>query len=134
MNVVRASLRYFLIVFAAGFVLGTARTLWLAPRVGERSAELLEMPVMLAISWFAARHVVRRVGGAFRPLDRVATGMLALIMLLATEFAVVVTMSGQDLVAYLRERDPVAGIAYAISLLVFAALPALVRVRGRGPG
>ena len=40
---------YFLMVFAVGFVLGVARTLWLVPRVGIRWAELLEMPVMLVV-------------------------------------------------------------------------------------
>ena len=47
-SVLRAGVVYFAVVFATGFALGTVRTLWLAPALGERRAELLETPFMLA--------------------------------------------------------------------------------------
>jgi hypothetical protein len=37
MQVVKAALLYFALAFGAGFVLGTLRVLWLAPRVGSRA-------------------------------------------------------------------------------------------------
>jgi hypothetical protein len=40
MQMVKASVLYFTLVFGAGFVLGTIRTLWVVPRVGARTAEL----------------------------------------------------------------------------------------------
>jgi len=46
----RPALAYFLPVFALGFVLGTVRTLWLAPMLGELAAVAAELPVMLAAS------------------------------------------------------------------------------------
>jgi len=52
---------YFALVFGAGFMLGPMRILCIAPRLGERTAELLEAPVMLAISILTARWVVRRL-------------------------------------------------------------------------
>ncbi len=48
---IRAALRYWLGIFALGFVLGTARTLWLEPMLGAVPAVTLELPVMLAASW-----------------------------------------------------------------------------------
>ena len=51
--------RYFGVVFGAGFALGTMRVLWLVPRLGERWAELLEMPVMGLVMFAAARGMVR---------------------------------------------------------------------------
>ncbi|MDX1380051.1 MAG: hypothetical protein R3233_02970 [Xanthomonadales bacterium] len=130
---IRIALRYFLVVFAAGFVLGTVRTLWLEPNLGERSAELLELPLMILVSWLAARHVVRRPGTPAGRRDRLLIGLLALALLLAMEFLVVVPLTGQQLTAYLQHRDPVAGSAYAISLVVFGVLPALVRAPARDP-
>jgi len=74
MAILKPALAYFLIVFGAGFVLGVFRTLVLVPRLGDRMAELLEMPVMLAVVFFAARFTVkkwgrtRRIALAFGPL------------------------------------------------------------------
>lgn len=62
---IRGSL-YFALVFAVGFALGAVRVLWLVPRLGERAAELLEAPFMLAASFFFARWVVRRLPGESR--------------------------------------------------------------------
>ena len=50
MQLVKAGAIYFALVFGAGFVLGTVRTLWVVPRVGTRTAELTEMPIMLAVT------------------------------------------------------------------------------------
>jgi hypothetical protein len=36
-QILKASLLYFALVFGVGFVLGTIRTLWVAPRVGFRN-------------------------------------------------------------------------------------------------
>ena len=52
---VKAGLLYFKLVFGAGFALGTVRALWVIPRVGARRAELMEMPIMLAVT-IAAAH------------------------------------------------------------------------------
>jgi len=40
-QVFKAGMLYFILVFAAGFVLGTIRTLWVVPRLGVRTAELI---------------------------------------------------------------------------------------------
>jgi len=55
---------YFALVFAAGFVFGTVRVWWLVPRFGVRLAELTELPLMLAVVFFAARWVSRRADEA----------------------------------------------------------------------
>jgi hypothetical protein len=61
MQTVEAGVLYFALVFGAGFVLGTVRTLWLVPRVGTRTAELMEAPIMLVITILVARWVVRHL-------------------------------------------------------------------------
>ena len=50
MQTIEAGVLYFALVFGAGFVLGTVRTLWVAPRVGARKAELMETPIMLVVT------------------------------------------------------------------------------------
>lgn len=44
MRVLKAGLLNFPFVFGAGFVLGSLRIFWVIPRLGARTAELLETP------------------------------------------------------------------------------------------
>jgi hypothetical protein len=55
----KAGALYFVLVFAVGFVLGTVRTLWAVPRLGVRTAELMEAPIMFGVSILAARWVAK---------------------------------------------------------------------------
>ncbi len=71
MQVVKAGVLYFALVFGVGFVLGTIRTLLVVPRVGTRKAELMEMPIMLAATIVAARWTVLRLATAWFAFSRV---------------------------------------------------------------
>ncbi|HZP02263.1 MAG TPA: hypothetical protein VFD30_18400 [Terriglobia bacterium] len=117
---------YFAIVFAAGFVLGTIRTLWLVPRVGVRTAELMETPVMIAVSVFAARWVVEHVRIPALWLRRLAMGAVALGLMLLAEFTFVLWIRGLTLREYFETRDPVSGAAYLLALGAFAVIPVFV--------
>ena len=118
------SVRYFALVFGAGFVLGTLRVLWLAPTLGVRTAELIEMPVMLTVVYLAARHTVRRRPGAGR-LRLLLVGLIALALLLLAELGVLLAQ-GLDPHESIAGRDPVSGGAYLASLVVYAVAPALL--------
>lgn len=117
---------YFAMVFAAGFVLGTIRTLWIAPRIGARAAELMEAPIMLAISFVAARWVVGWLDVPYTPGIRLGMGSIALALMLLAEFALVFTLRGMSLRQYLATRDPVSGTVYYIALGLFAFMPMLI--------
>jgi len=84
-----AGITYFALVFAAGFALGVVRVGWLVARIGERNAELLEMPLMLVVVFLAARWVVRRFRLPQAAGPRLGAGILALALLLACELTVV---------------------------------------------
>ena len=125
--VFKAGLLYFAAVFGAGFALGTVRVLWLAPRLGARTAELLEMPIMLGVSIAAAVWIVRRQTVAPRAGPRLAMGSIALALLLAAEFAVVLPLRGLSMAEYSATLDPVTGPLYYAMLALFAVLPLFVR-------
>jgi hypothetical protein len=129
MRIAQASALYFALVFAAGFVLGTIRTLWVVPRVGTRTAELMEAPIMLGVSILAAAWVVRRLAIPHSIGQRLAVGLAALALMLSAELTVVLWLRKLTLAEYVASRDPVAGSVYLLSLAAFAAMPALV---GRG--
>lgn len=133
-RVVRAGLLYFALTFGAGFVLGPLRILFLVPRIGMRAAELVELPVMIGISWLAARWVTRRLAVPPRPAPRLAMGAIAGALLLAAEFTLVLRLRGLTLEEYFATRDPVAGAAYYAAVLLLVVMPVLVsrRLNRRG--
>src|SRR5215470_11432266 len=53
----KAGVLYFVLVFAAGFVLGTVRTLWAVLRLGVKTAELMEALIMLGVSILGPRNM-----------------------------------------------------------------------------
>lgn len=124
---------YFGIVFGTGFLLGILRTLLLVPRLGARSAELLEMPLMLTVIVLAARWVSTRPSVAGHSEVAGAVGVVALTFLLVAEVGLGLALRGGSVWAVLTERDPISGTAYYVSLLIFAMLPwALVRYAASG--
>ena len=122
-QIFNAGAAYFGLVFGAGFVLGCIRVPFLVPRLGVRTAELLEMPVELVIIVFAARFVVRQFSLPADASVRLGVGLVALALALAAELLLAVAMADQSLGAYLASRDPVSGSVYLAVLLVFALLP-----------
>ena len=105
------------------------RVPFLVPRLGIRTAELLEAPVMLAVVFFAARFVVQRFALPARTSPRLLVGATALALLLIAEVALVVVVQRQALGAYIASRDPVSGSVYLALLALFAAMPLLLRGR-----
>ena len=106
-------------------MLGPIRILWLVPRFGTRTAELMETPLMLAVIIVAARWVVRRLGAPSTSSKRLGVGMIALGLLLVVEFSLVLWLRGLTFREYLASRDPVAGTVYIVMLGLFAIMPLL---------
>ena len=117
---------YFALVFGAGFALGTARVLWLVPRVGTRAAELIESPFMLVATVLAAWWVVRRFGRGGEPRTFLGVGLIAVGFVLAADFVVGVGLRGMTPSEVFTERDAVSGPVYYGLLGVFAVMPWLV--------
>jgi hypothetical protein len=126
MQAVKAGALYFALVFGAGFVLGTVRTLWVVPRLGTRTAELMEMPIMLAVTILAARWTVLHLKVPSMWSARLEMGCMALVLMLIAEFGFVLWIRGLSIKDYLATRDPVAGTAYYLLLIVFAIMPRIV--------
>ena len=121
-----AATAYFAAAMAAGVILGTVRVLWVEPRLGTRVAEILELPLLLALCALASRRIVRSFALPARGPTRALVGLGALSMLLACELTLVLGWRGIELDDYVASRDPVAAAAYLAALGVFAALPVWV--------
>lgn len=120
MTALTLGLRYFTGVFAAGFLLGTVRTIWLAPALGELAAVAVELPVMLGISWWWCRRLLR--GQVLRTAQRGVMGGTAFVWLMLAELGLSLAIGG-------TAGEQLAGLLAPVGLLglagqlVFAALP-----------
>ncbi len=108
-RIAAAGAAYFALAFAAGFALGTIRVLAVVPRIGERAAELVEAPLMLAVVVAAARFVVRRFVPGAPAAARLAVGLLGVALLLAVEFTVVLGAARPVACRILRRPRPGGG-------------------------
>jgi hypothetical protein len=129
---VRAALVYFAIVLGTGFVLGVFRVPVLVPRIGERWAELAEMPVMAAVIFFAAGYVLRRFPEICSRGRSLVVGFLALALSVAAELGLAVLLQNQTLAEFIRSRDKISGSVYIGLLLVFAVMPR-IRLASHAP-
>jgi hypothetical protein len=122
----KSAVLYFVIVLGTGFVLGSIRVPFLEPRLGERYAELLEMPVMLAVIVMAARFVVRRFDLPPALSVRMQVGFAALALSIVGELLLAAALQGNSVMQYIRSRDPVSGSVYVCVLLLFALMPSIL--------
>lgn len=122
---VRAGLLYFATVLGTGFILGVFRVPFLVPRIGERWAELAEMPLMAAVIYLAAGHLLRRYPGIRTPSRSLGAGLLALALSVAAELGLATVLQNRSLAEFVGSRDKVSGSVYIALLLAFAVMPRL---------
>jgi hypothetical protein len=121
-------------VFAAGFVLGVVREVWVVPRFGPMVAELMEAPNMLAMTVLGARWTIPRLLAS--PVAwgaRLGAGLVALGLLLLVELTFVLWVRGVSVAEHVAGRDPGSGTVYVVLLGVFAMMPLAFREVAR-PG
>lgn len=133
LSTVRAALVYFAIVLGTGFLLGMVRVPFVAPRIGDRWAELAEMPIMGVTIFFAAGYVLRKFPGIHSPGRALVVGFVALALSVAAELGLAVALQSQTLGEYLASRDRVSGSVYLALLVVFAFMPRLRLQRHEPP-
>ncbi|NTV93131.1 MAG: hypothetical protein HGA72_07690 [Chlorobiaceae bacterium] len=129
--IIKGGLAYFALVFGTGFILGILRVSFLVPRLGERYAELAEMPFMFAVILISAIYVTRRSDMPITFSARLGMGIIALALLLFAELLLAVALQDRSIGDYIASRDPVSGSVYLAMLMLFAAMPALVGLSPR---
>lgn len=128
--ITKAGFFYFLWVFGLGMLLGTARTLILAPVFGELIAVLIELPVVLLFAWIVCARLTGRmeIPGDLR--SRAGMGAIAFALLMAAELALSLWISGKTVVAHLDHYRTVHGALGLAGQVAFATFPLLQRRRG----
>ena len=133
---VKAGAAYFAIMFGIGFALGTFRVLVVLARLGESGAVLLELPVMLSLSWVVCARLVRRFAVLPASIDRIMMGLVAFALLMLGEIGVSVLAFGRTLAEHFgnyREFAQQVGLAAQIVFALFPLVQALKEQPNGGP-
>lgn len=122
-SAIKAGLCYFLLVFAAAFVLGAVRTRLIEPNLGQMAGVAVELPVILAWCWIVCGWLVRGFRVPTRATARLTMGLLAFVLILVADAAIATIGLQRSLAQHLADyaRPPLLlGLA---AQLVFAAMP-----------
>jgi len=118
-----AAVLYFSIVFAIAFGLGTIRVLLLVPAIGELAATLVELPIILIVSWWASAYVVARHAVSPAPAPRLAMGVIAFLILMTAETLLGLFAFGRPLADQLSAYRGLAAQIGLAGQIAFAAIP-----------
>ncbi|MFN0070906.1 MAG: hypothetical protein ACKVVP_05385 [Chloroflexota bacterium] len=125
-----AALTYFGAVFSIGFVFGVLRTLFLAPLLGGTVAVLVELPLMLTISWFTCRWVIRQFAVAEDAAYRLAMGWGAFALVMIAELGVSLFGFGRTSAEHFESYRTASALLGVLAQIAFALFPTLQLRRG----
>lgn len=120
-------LRYYAIIFGLAFVMGVARTLVIAPRLGATVAVLLEVPIIVVASWFAARHLLRH--RSFTLLQSAAMGATGFTLTMVSEVVLARILRGQRAADWAADVMTPLGLIGLAGQIAFAVMPLLAAQR-----
>lgn len=126
-----AALLYFAIVFTIAFGLGTLRVLVLVPALGELAATLIELPIVLTVSWWASAYVVARCSVSPAPMPRLTMGAIAFLLLMTAETLLGLFAFGRPLADQLSAYRGIAAQIGLAGQIAFAAIPWIQGRMGR---
>lgn len=130
-NALTAGVVYFAAVFSAAFAIGVLRTLVIAPAIGELAAVLIEVPILLALSWIVCGWVLRRIPVP-QAIGRLMMGILAFGLLMVAELLLSILIGHRTVAehfALFRTAPVQIGLVGQIG---FAAIPLVQFWQNRG--
>ena len=128
-QVLRSGALYFLVTLGSGFVFEVIRLQVVALHIGEKVAGMLEIPNTLLATIIGARWAVDRFALSPLPGIRLGVGVVALILFLIGEWAVVLPLHSLSLSDSFASREPIVGIVPTGALAVLVVMPLLAGYR-----
>ena len=116
-------LRYYAVVFSIAFALGVARTLMITHAIGVTIAVLLEVPLLVVVSWLAARRQLK--DRSLEPWQRAMVGGLAFALTIASEVILAQLLRGQTIAEWAADVARPLGLVGLAGQLVFGLIPIL---------
>lgn len=121
---VRAGSLYFVIIFA-GVLLGTLRELMLVPLAGRTLGVLIELAIILTISWIVCARLIQRLRIASDQNGRIVMGACAFVFLMIAEFSFAKLFLGWTPAEFFGGFYSLDGALGLIGQVIFGAVPLL---------
>lgn len=125
-KLILAATSYFIIVFSAAFVFGVIRTIVLTKGImqSELIAVLVEVPIVLRISWEASKWIVNHHQVSSNYIDRLVMGLLAFGLLMTAELFFAMKLFNSTPLEFVRELiSSMAKSVGFIGQILFGFLP-----------
>jgi len=122
-----AGLAYFAVVFVAGVALGVTRVLFIVPTFGATVAVLIELPIILALSWIACRRLIVVLEVSATTHARLAMGGLSFALLMVAEFAIAAFVFGRSLADHLEHYQELHALLGFAAQTAFGLFPVIQR-------
>ncbi len=121
-----AATAYFLALFALGFVLGTIRVVFVAPRFGQLAGTVAEVPVMLTAAYVICRWALNHWRVSPRSAIRWTMVLLFLVLLFIFETLLGLALFGRTLLEQWAALVTLAGVLGLSAQVIAALLPVFV--------
>jgi hypothetical protein len=120
-----AGATYFCVVFVIAFGLGVARVLAMVPLVGALAAVLIEVPILLCVSWIVAGRLIFTwiVAGDVRAAAQM--GLVAFTVLMGVELGLALVLFDVSLSETVASLATLPGAIGLGGQIAFAFIPAL---------
>ncbi len=122
-TVIATGLVYFIIVFSFAFGLGVARSLLIAPQIGETAAVIFEVLILLLASQIVARRFVHK--WPFSLVQLVLIGAIAFVSTMVSEAGLAGVIRDQSLDQWVNTLTTPLGLVGLAGQIGFALMPIL---------
>lgn len=122
-NAVKGGVLYGLGGFAIGFGFGIARNVFLLPIFNDTLAVLMEVPLVLSLSWVLCVRSVVRMEVAHNALDRAIMGAIAFLLLIGAELLLWHVMFDYPTAAFFARYNGTAEMIGLAAQIGFALFP-----------
>ncbi len=117
-------LYYYLIVFTFAFLMGVARVLVVAPRLGQMAAVIIEVSILIAASMFVSRYLIG--SSVLTVLQLALMGLTAFILTMASEALLAELLQGNSVAAWAASLATPIGLLGLAGQVIFAMMPIFV--------
>ncbi len=127
-DAIKAGFIYSLLVFFVAAMLGSIRQTLLVPLFGPVTAVMIELPIILAISWNICGIVLKNVPVVAAYGPRLIMGATALACVLLEEMALGTLVFGQSFATFAGQFATAQGLIGLAGQVVFGLIPLVRRV------